>query len=185
MRFSFPVSAPGSHTGRRNFLTVALAAAAVTAARVVSAAELPSPSGEVVLRVSGAIRRRNSPGGARFDLEALEGLGLRDVVTSTPWFEGRTRFRGVPLSALMQAVEPAAGAGRAVVSALNDYRGDLPIADFASYGPILATTKDGNRMRVEDLGPLFIVYPYDDLPEAVRPILHTRSVWQVAEIEVR
>lgn len=40
-------------------------------------------------------------------------------------------------------------------------------------------------MPVRDKGPLFIVYPYDSNPEIKSQTYYTRSVWQVARLEVK
>lgn len=68
--------------------------------------------------------------------------------------------------------------------ALNDYTTELPIADFERYGVLLAMKRDGNDMSVRDMGPLFIVYPYDSKPELNAQQFYARSAWQVAKLVV-
>ena len=113
----------------------------------------------------------------------LEALGMETVETSTPWHNGPVRFEGVPLDRLMKEVE--ATGRRVSVVALNDYASEIPVEDFSKYRVILALKRNGEYMPVRDKGPLFIVYPYDSNPEIKSQTYYTRSVWQVARLEVK
>lgn len=147
------------------------------------AQRLAEPSGRVILEVSGKIANTNAPNRARFDLKALEGLGITKLTTSTPWTEGKRVFEGVRLRDLLQAV----GADGATITpvALNDYKLDIPREDFDKYPVILAYRMDGEELRVRDKGPLWIVYPRDDFPELDNRLIRSRWVWQVKELMVR
>ena len=74
---------------------------------------------------------------------------------------------------------------RLVAIALNDYSSELPIEDFAKYNVVLALKRDGEYMPVRDKGPLFIVYPFDSNPDLKAQKYYSRSVWQVARIEIK
>ncbi|MDU1358477.1 MAG: oxidoreductase, partial [Citrobacter freundii] len=39
-------------------------------------------------------------------------------------------------------------------------------------------------MRIRDKGPLFIVYPYDSMPELNNQIYYSRSAWQVSSMDI-
>ena len=100
-------------------LVFALAAAALLGPSGDTAAQrIAEPSGRVILEVSGKIANTNAPNRARFDLKALESLGITKVTTSTPWTEGKKVFEGIRLRDLLQAV----GADGATITpvALND-----------------------------------------------------------------
>ena len=147
------------------------------------AASLPEPTGKPILTVVGKIGVANKDGAAEFDIRMLEALGTVAFETSTPWYEGRVKFEGVPLTKLMAAV---GATGETVVAvALNDYSAEIPVEDFAKYGPILALKRDGAYMPVRDKGPLFLVYPYDSSEELRQKKFYTRSVWQIARLEVK
>jgi hypothetical protein len=146
------------------------------------AGTLPRPTGKIVLKVTGKIANTNSPDGAEFDLAMLEGLGVVEMVTRTPWTEGEVRFSGVPAARLMEAVGADATTVDAV--ALNDYRAAIPAADFAAYGPILATRVDGTPLRVRDKGPVWVIYPWSANPELDKVEFHSRSIWQVKSLVV-
>jgi hypothetical protein len=148
-----------------------------------AAQPLPEPTSRVILEVSGKIAKTNAPERARFDLKALEALGITKVTTSTPWTEGKKVFEGVRLRDLLQAV----GADGTTITpvALNDYKLDIPREDFDKYPVILAYRMDGEELRVRDKGPLWIVYPRDDFPELDNRLIRSRWVWQVKELMVR
>jgi hypothetical protein len=75
--------------------------------------------------------------------------------------------------------------GTSVVAyALNDYSTEIPMEDFTRYGVLLALKRNGEYMPVRDKGPLFIVYPYDSMPELKHQKYYSRSAWQVARMVV-
>ncbi|MBB1201204.1 oxidoreductase [Enterobacteriaceae bacterium 89] len=146
------------------------------------AGELPKPTGKVVLTMSGKIENTNENGKAVFDIASLEKLGLVSFQTASPWYNGRTTFTGVPLQKLMDYVG-AKGTDVKVI-ALNDYTTSVPLSDFKKYNVILALKINGEYMRVRDKGPLFIVYPYDSLPELNNQIYYSRSAWQISSMDI-
>lgn len=147
------------------------------------AASLASPKEKPILTITGKIGVANKDGTAQFDRAMLESLGLVSVETTTPWYEGKVKFDGVPLTKLMKLVE--AKGDRVSVIALNDYATEIPMADFGKYDVILALKRDGEYMPVRDKGPLFIIYPFDSNPELKSQTYYARSAWQVARIEVK
>lgn len=162
------------------FLVVVLAGAA----RAESTAEpLPTPSGRPILEIAGAITRTNEPGRAVFDLAMIEALGLREVVTPTPWTDGPQRFAGIDPRALLAAV---GATGRELeATALDDYRVVVPVEDLERYPMLLATRIDGRPMRVRERGPLWLIYPWGDHPETVEQPYRGRAIWQLRSIVVR
>lgn len=151
---------------------------------LVRAGELPVPSGEVLLTISGDIENMNTDGAAQFDRAMLEGLGLVDVLTVTPWHgEGRMRFSGVPLPVLLNY----AGAHGTTVTAvaLDDYKVDIPICDTVETDVILALKLNGRDMKVRNRGPLFVIYPYDSFHVLDTKTYYARSAWQVAGLIIR
>jgi hypothetical protein len=144
---------------------------------------LPMPTQRPLLTVSGRIRHVNQGELAVFDRPTLEALGSASFSTNSPWFDGPVRFDGVPMARLMEAVGATGGTVTAV--AVNDYSTDIPISDFARFGVLLAMLRDGQPMRVNDKGPLFIVYPFDSNPELRNRLYYSRSAWSVAQLIVR
>ena len=143
-------------------------------------ADLPMPGDKTILTVSGKIRNTNKDGQADFDRFMLEAIDQSSFETTTPWFDHAITFQGVAMERLMQAV--GAFGDRAVVTALNDYRTEIPVADFARYDVLLALKRDGAYMSVRDKGPLFIIYPFDAHPELRSSTYTGRCAWQVRQI---
>ena len=132
-----------------------------------------------VLTIDGKIEG----GAARdFSIGELEALGMTVIETTTPWHDGKIKFEGVPLQRLMKHV--GASGETAAVLALNNYRTEVPLSDFAAYSVILATKKDGAYMPVSEKGPFFIVYPFDSFKELKSELYYSRSAWQVRSITI-
>lgn len=143
---------------------------------------LDAPTGRVILEVGGRISVTNVEDEAHFDRAMLEALPQHVVVTGNPWIDGQSRFEGPLLSDLLAAVE--AQGDELKVVAIKDYETLIPVNDALHNGVILAMRRDGERMRIRDKGPLFVVYPFDDRPELKTNIYFSRSAWQVARIDV-
>jgi hypothetical protein len=147
------------------------------------AQSLPAPKEAPILTISGKISVTNGEAGAQFDRAMLEEMGLVTVETVTPWYTGAVKFEGVPMDTLMKRV--GASGERVTVVALNDYSSEIPFEDFAKYKVILALKRNGEYMPVRDKGPLFIIYPFDSMPELKSQTFYSRSVWQIAKIVVK
>lgn len=163
-------------------LAVVVAAWSLLAPASAGAEGLPQPQGAPVLIVDGAVTRTNRDGAAVFDRAMLEDLGLHRVRTSTTWTEGARTFEGV----LARDVLAAAGARGATVlaQAVNDYRIDIPVSDFADYDVLLALRMDGRDLTLRDKGPLWIVYPRDAHADLQNGALDHRWVWQLNRLRV-
>jgi hypothetical protein len=153
------------------------------AARSAEAASLPLPTGKPILTITGRITVTNGPGVAEFDRPMLEALGTSGLETTTPWYNGAVRFEGVRMDRLMQEI--GATGKTLIVYAINDYSVEVPVDDFSKFNVILALKRDGKYMSVRDKGPLFMVYPYDSMPELQHQRYYSRSVWQIARFEIR
>lgn len=144
---------------------------------------LPMPTGPVVLTVTGQIAHTNGDGIAQFDQAMLADLAQRDTVTNTPWFGEPHTFSG-PLGAAILDAVGATGDTLQVV-ALNDYAAEVPAQDLRDFDVVFATHLDGNLMSVRDKGPLFLIYPFDEVPDLFNEVYFGRSVWQITRIDVQ
>jgi hypothetical protein len=148
----------------------------------VAAVALDKPRGPVVLTVTGKVSQKNAADGARFDMAMLEKLPQHSFTTRTPWYPEPTTFSGP----LLRDVLKAAGAqGRQLMAfALNDYKTSIPVEDAHRYDMIVARLLNGQSMSVREKGPLFIIYPFDDLPELRTETHYGRSAWQLKTLQV-
>lgn len=144
---------------------------------------LPRPTGPVILTVDGEITRTNFPGEARFDMDMIESLPRHTLYTTTSVTDGMQQFDGV----LMRDVMAYAGATGtiALAVALNDYQVDIPVSDFSDYEVMLATRMDGDRLKPNDKGPLWIVYPRDEFSQLMDIRYDVRWVWQLNRLTLK
>lgn len=144
---------------------------------------LEAPGSDVLLTITGRLRRPNQPGQAAFDLPMLQRLPQTEIVTRTPWYATPRSFSGP----LVRDVMAAAGArgDKVQAVALNDYRVEIPFDDLMRYDVVLATLLDGKPMQVRDKGPLFIMYPFDRRPELRTAVYFSRCAWQLVRLEVQ
>jgi hypothetical protein len=144
---------------------------------------LPSPTGPVILTVSGNILHTNNGNVAEFDRAMLMALEQGSIVTQNPWSDGMNTYAGPTGQALMAAV--GAQGNTLVLTALNDYSAEMPRSDIDEFGLVFATHINAEQLRIRDRGPLFVIYPFTDQPSLNAERYHNRSVWQVNRIDIR
>lgn len=105
------------------------------------AADLVTPSGAVILTVSGKIGVSNRGNEAVFDLGMLRALSQKTLKTTTPWTEGVNEFQGPLLRDILKVV--AADGTIIVAAAIDDYKIEIPLKDAMDHDVILATNHNG------------------------------------------
>lgn len=154
------------------------------AARAAEGSSLAAPTGKVILDVSGSIAVTNTPeGSAAFDRAMLAAMPRSAIETTTPWTEGAQRFEGVLLADLVARL--GATGTRITARALNDYSYAFDLADAMSHGALIADHTNGKQMSVRERGPLWIVFPLDEMKgmtEVERHEMQSRMVWQLKQI---
>ena len=143
---------------------------------------LQTPGGTVVLSIGGHIQHTNQGQRAALDMAMLEALAQRSFSTKTPWFKQPRKFTG-PLLRDVLALVGAQGTTMRI-SALNDYRIDVPVDDTQRFDVVLARMIDDKPISVRDKGPLFMIYPFDSDATLRTPLFYSRSVWQLKSIDV-
>lgn len=159
-----------------------LVLAAAGAFGTASAGQLPAPSADVILTITGNVAVTNTADGTAFDLEMLRALPATTFTTTTIWTDAPHSFTGVPLAALLDAV----GASGTVIhaTAINDYSIEIPVESITPDAPIVTYLMDGEPMSVRDKGPLWVLYPFDDKPEYQTEVNYSRSIWQLDRLEI-
>jgi len=165
------------------FVSLLLGGSAISVQDALGSQQLSQPTGKIILTVSGNIEFTNDEGKAHFDLEMLHALGIRTVRTSTSWTDGTQAFEGVLMRDLLATV--GAQGERVEAIALNDYSYGIHMEDFERYSVLLATTLNGQRLRVRDKGPLWIVYPRDEHKELRTETTDRKMVWQLRQLVVK
>lgn len=147
------------------------------------ACSIAPPKGDVLLTVEGMINECNDGLEVHLDKAMIEALPKTEIRTENPWDHGVSTYQGVLLRDLLKYV--AADGKVLTISALNDYRADLKITDVNKYDVILAYKREGVDLPVRDKGPLFVVFPFTDVPELATEARYAQSVWQVNQITVK
>jgi hypothetical protein len=163
---------------RRSLLLAAMASVCVGA----RGQALAAPAGSPVLTLRGKVKRTNRGDSAVFDMAMLEAVMQHSFSTKTPWFKEARKFTG-PLLRDLLALAGAHGTTLRV-SALNDYRIDIPIDDARRFDVMLARLVDDRPITVREKGPLFMIYPFDSDPALRNALYYSRSVWQLKTIDV-
>lgn len=138
-----------------------------------------------ILTCSGRLQRTNDAEGRAYEFTEEEFLSLPQsgITTGTTWTPVST-FTGPALAVVLAHVKASGETIR--LSALNDYRVDVPWTDLAKYSPVLAHSRDGRRMAVATHGPLWLIYPRDQFADELGSRLAlSRFIWQVYRIDVR
>jgi len=155
-----------------------------------NAAELDKPTGLVALEIVGEISSHNSTvsvdgkqqAAAVFDIAMLESLPQETIRTKTHWTEGVTEFTGVRLNVLLDHI--GASSKHITLGALDEYQVEVTDGPFADYPIVVAYKRDGEYMSVRNLGPLWVMYPFDDHPELDTESSRANCVWQLNRITV-
>jgi hypothetical protein len=137
-----------------------------------------------LLTVSGRLQRTNDGLGHSYAYSEEEFMALlqRHITTATVW-TSTARFTGPALTDVLVHVQAS---GETIqITALNDYSVEVPWSDLARYAPILAHSRDGQRMGVAKYGPLWLMYPRDQFPtELGSRLAASRFIWQVRAVKV-
>ncbi len=140
----------------------------------------------VLLTVSGKINRFTHPElkEYRFGDAEFARLPTSTLRTGTLWTSA-SDWTGPTLQSVLQATGVDASATVVRPHALNDYFLTIPLADLAEYGPVVAHTRDGKRLKPEKFGPLFLMFPRDQHDDLRSPAGTSKFVWGLCRLEVR
>jgi hypothetical protein len=162
----------------RLLLPVAFALSLVSASH---ASMLGAPTGRVILTVSGSIGEKNVGDVASFDRAMLKEMDWKTVESYTRWTDGATKFSGVDLATILDAV--GAEGSNIVATALNDYTVEIPLSDAEAHNVLLALEIDGVAMKIRDKGPIWVIYPQTK-EQAENPQFDEKMIWQLKSIKI-
>jgi hypothetical protein len=145
------------------------------------AEEPATPTGTIVLTVRGDISSTINKESMQFDLAMLKALPVTSFETSTIWTNGVHVFDGVSIADL--AAELGVSSGEIIARSINDYAVTFPLKDAVNDGAIIAYLIDGNEMPIRELGPLWVVYDFDNNAAYRSAVTFARSIWQLDRLE--
>lgn len=115
--------------------------------------------------------------------EIITQLEPSSFTTSLPWYSEKKEFTGFKVSDLLSQLQIDDAFSVSFI-ALNDYAASSTIADINKYEPIIAYQVDGQKMRVRDKGPYWMLFNIDKYPETNNAVFHSQMVWQIDEIMI-
>lgn len=122
-------------------------------------------------------------GTAEYNFNQLDAFTQHTFETATPWTE-RHQFSGPLLKDVL--LSSGHHKGKTIKAyAINDYIVEINRDLLEEYPVILATRKDGKKMRIRDKGPIWIMFPLDQYPELQTLEIHGQMVWQLKKLESR
>ncbi|RTZ18375.1 hypothetical protein EJ063_05260 [Vibrio aquaticus] len=113
--------------------------------------------------------------------EIVSTLTPTQFSTHLPWFTGAKEFTGFTVTDLLAHfnIEDAFSVS---FIALNDYAASSRIEDIVQYEPIVAYEVNGEKLKIRDKGPYWLIFNLDKYPEADNAVFHSQMVWQIDEI---
>ncbi len=153
----------------------------VSLVAVAAFGQIPAPTGDIVLKLTGAVALQNTEGGFAFDLDMLKALPFVAYMVTDPWL-GDQVYGGVRLADLLAYVGVPADAKTVVIVASDEKEFPVAMKDALYYPILIAYTSDGNPIKASKGGPLKLVYPYQiEGMEA----LYAPEQWSWYVIEIR
>lgn len=110
----------------------------------------------------------------------LEALPQVEFATATEWTEGVARYSGPSLNTVLELADLQGQPVEAV--AANDYKITLTPDLVGPDYPIVALRIDDKPFGLRELGPLWIVYPYDLAPAYRSEEIFAASIWQLVRL---
>lgn len=143
----------------------------------------PALASEPLLTLQAADGRQ-----AVLDRAALEALPQHEFSTETQWTWEEQRYSGPLLSDVLDlAGLPGPTSGGVIELVADDgYHSRIELGEAAQYFaptyPIIATRINGAPFPLEENGPLWVMFPYDEHPELDIEAVHHMTVWQLLQI---
>ncbi|MEM9025445.1 MAG: hypothetical protein AAGB06_00780 [Verrucomicrobiota bacterium] len=144
---------------------------------------IPAPTGKPILQITGKIQVSTDGERAIFDYELLKQFPQHSLRVKSPWFDSERIQTGPLLGDLLEFL--GIHGSSMYVQALNGYTASVPVADAKNLKILLSIDRDGRPLRVRDKGPVFITYPFTEMPELHNDITYAKSVWMVNSIEIQ
>lgn len=113
----------------------------------------PPARGETVLEVAAADGSTTA-----WSLRQLDRLGTQEITIQEPFVKQQQTFTGVPLATILERAGVPADAAIETI-ALNDYRYTADAAALTASQALVATTRDGSPIPMDQGGPIRLVFP--------------------------
>ncbi len=145
---------------------------------------IPEPEQDLRLTVTGKIKNVNHDNAILMDLPTIEAVGLAEYTVTDPFEQRSIRYRGVLMRDLLALWQVADDATMVQLTALNDYKIAIPVAEFYQYPILFALQADGVYMQPDYRGPAMLVYPVDQYQFELLAV-QRKWIWQIKAIDIQ
>lgn len=145
---------------------------------------IPVPQQAPILTVTGKIGTTNHDHAIVMDRTTLEKAGLVEYTVNDPFEDRPVRYGGVLMRDLLALWQVADDAQMVAITALNDYKIDIPITEFRQFPILFALEADGVYMQPDYRGPAMLVYPIDQY-EFDSIAVQRNWIWQIKTIDIQ
>ncbi|PLX37936.1 MAG: hypothetical protein C0606_06705 [Hyphomicrobiales bacterium] len=122
------------------------------------------------------------PGSERLvSVREIEAIGLKELVTRSPWESGDHRYAGVLLRDVLTYLEMD-DAVRVAIVATDNYVQVIPREDWTKWPVLLATRESDALLARRSKGPTRVVYPISSHPELDSAVYKGRWIWLIESI---
>ncbi len=146
---------------------------------------IPSPTGEVILIVTGNISAKNNGDTLELDMATLEKFGVVKYDIDDPWMKTTVNYSGVLLSNFLKMVGASPSAENVRIIALDDYAVDITVTEVQKWPVLLATQSNGAYMSMAENGPTRILFPFGRYSDIDVVLYQDLSIWNIKSIEVQ
>jgi len=143
--------------------------------------EIPTPKRKTVVEIGGLVSNPNQNDAVMIDLATLERMPRLKLRVFEPYEKRKMVFEGVLLSKLLEIAGSDSNANEIHLTALDDYKVDVPLAEIRNTDVLLATKADGKHMSISDGGPTRVIFP----PDSGTGRNPDMWIWNVETITVR
>ena len=119
-----------------------------------------------------------------FTLSELQALTQTELTTAHPWTTQAQHYRGIDLTALLTFLFAEQQIKSLTLEGLNGFSMALEWAKIREYSPMLAWQENGQLMSRRNKGPLWLMLPFDQVPELKKMDFLHYMVWQLRTIRV-
>lgn len=118
----------------------------------------------------------------QFNMASLVEMDATSFTSSAPWTQKPVEYTGVRINILLKHIGALSNRFEAIAD--NNYKFALTDIDFDKYPVIIAYKKNAEFFSARELGPLLIMFPFDDFPELVTEKNKASAVWQLIELQM-
>ena len=156
----------------------------VSATTLKPGAPIPMPAQEAILTVTGKVKAMNSDNAILMDRATIEAVGVVEYTVTDHFEERPITYRGVLMRDLLTLWQVEEDASQVHLIAVNDYKIDIPLAEFNQYPILFALQADGVYMAPDYRGPAMLVYPVDQYKFDVIDV-QRKWIWQIKAIDIQ